>query len=59
MTAPRTARAVLVTVVALFAAQNLLNVTMPSRRPPVPRPDLATVLIVAVVVGLGILALQW
>jgi two-component system sensor histidine kinase DesK len=59
MTAPRTARAVLVTVVALFAAQNLLNVTMPSRRPPVPRQDLATVLLVAVVVGLGILALQW
>ncbi len=55
-TAPRTARAVLVTVVALFAAQNLLNVTMPSGRP---RQHVATALLVAVVVSLGIMAVQW
>ncbi|WP_433379707.1 sensor histidine kinase [Actinoplanes sp. CA-142083] len=59
MTAPRTARAVLVTVVALFATQNLLNVTMPSGEPPAPRQHLATAVLVAVVVSLGILALQW
>ncbi|MFI5897276.1 sensor histidine kinase [Actinoplanes sp. NPDC051513] len=59
MTAPRTARAVLVTVVALFAAQNLLNVTMPSGEPPAPRQHLAAAVLVAIVVSLGILALQW
>jgi two-component system sensor histidine kinase DesK len=58
-TAPRTARAVLVTVVVLFAVQNLLNVTMPSGEPPARREHLAAALLVAVVVSLGILALQW
>lgn len=58
-TAPRTAGAVLLTVVTLFAVQNLLNLTVPAFPPVAPRQHLATALPVAVVVSLGILALQW